>query len=122
MLEFDAQLSRWGITHDGLVDLALLIGTDFNDGVRGIGPKKTLKLVQRHDRIEAMPAEIQKAVGDVAPIRQLYLHPHVTDDYDIAFGEPDIDGLVRFLCDERQFSRARVTDALGRAFRAPLLF
>ena len=49
----------WGITRDALVDLAILVGTDFNEGIKGIGPKKALALVQRYGRIEDMPAEIR---------------------------------------------------------------
>ena len=72
-------------------------------------------------RIEAMPG-IRDAAGDVAPLREIYLQPNVTDDYAIEFRDPDPDGIVRFLCDERAFSRARVTDALARAFPPPGLF
>ena len=122
MLELEAQLRRWNITREGLIDLALLVGTDFNDGVHGIGPKKALALVQRHGRIEDMPSEIRDAVGDVEPLREIYLHPDVTDDYAIDAAEPDIDGVVRFLCDDRQFSRDRVGDALARAFPPRGLF
>ena len=84
--------------------------------MRGIGPKKALALVQKHERIESMPAEIREAVGDVDALRRIYLSPAVTDDYAIRFSEPDRDGIVRFLCAERQFSTERVTDALARAF------
>jgi flap endonuclease-1 len=66
-----------------------------------------------------MPAEIRDAVGDVGSLRQLYLQPETTDDYTMEIREPDPDGIVRFLCDERQFSKERVTDALARAFPAP---
>jgi len=122
LLSLDDQLAAWGITREGLIDLALLVGTDFNDGVHGIGPKKALALVQQHGSIEAMSAEIRDAVGDVTSLRQIYLRPDVTDEYSIEFGEPDLDGIVRFLCDERQFSRDRVTDALARTFPPPGLF
>ena len=122
MLELDAQLQRWGITRDGLIDLAILVGTDFNEGVRGIGPKKALALVQRHGRIEDMPAEVRDAVGEIEPLRAIYRTPDVSDDYAIDFNDPDPDGIVRFLCEERQFSRERVTDALARAFPPPGLF
>ena len=116
VIDLDAQLNMWRISRESLIDLALLVGTDFNDGVHGIGPKKALALVQRHGRIDAMPSNIQEAVGDVAAARRIYLEPDVSDDHDIQFGEPDVDGVMRFLCDERQFSRARVADALARAF------
>jgi len=122
VLDLESQLARWNITREALIDLALLVGTDFNDGVHGIGPKKALKLVQQYGRIEAMPDDVQRAVGEVGPLREIYLHPAVSDAGVIAFGEPDIDGIVKFLCDERQFSRERVTDALARAFPPPRLF
>jgi flap endonuclease-1 len=122
LLSLDDLLAAWSITREGLIDLALLVGTDFNDGVHGIGPKKALALVQQHGSIEAMPAEIRDAAGDVTSLRQIYLRPDVTDEYSIEFGKPDLDGIVRFLCDERQFSRERVTDALARAFPPPGLF
>lgn len=98
------------------------MGTDFNRGVHGIGPKKALALVRRYGRIEAMPSDIQDAVGDVDAIRDLYLRPNVTDDYEMRFAEPDLDGVLRFLCEEHQFSRDRVTAALSRAFPPNRLF
>jgi flap endonuclease-1 len=112
------QLDAWQLTRPQLVDLAILVGTDFNNGVKGIGPKKALRLVQTHGRIEDMPTEVRDAVGDPSPVRDIYLDPAVTDEYSIQFGEPDIDGVIKFLCEERIFSHERVTAALDRAFPA----
>jgi len=120
VIELDRLLAAWGIAREQLVDLAMLVGTDFNEGVRGIGPKKALKLVQQHRRIEAMPAEVRDALGDPADVdevRRIFLRPDVTDDFSVETSEPDLDGIVRFLCDEREFSRERVVAALERAFR-----
>jgi flap endonuclease-1 len=122
MIELDQQLQAWGITREQLIDLAILVGTDFNGGVRGIGPKKALALVRRHGRIEEMPAHVRDAAGDYAAVRALFLQPDVTGDYAIEFREPDTDGVVGFLCDEHQFSRERVVAALERAFPPRLLF
>ena len=122
LIELSAWLDALRITREQLVDLAILVGTDFNDGVRGIGPKKALKLVQTHDRIERMPDEIQQAVGDVDAVRRIYLNPDVTDTYEISPGEPDVQSIVQFLCDEREFSKERVTAALERAFSSPSLW
>src|SRR5256712_3636200 len=63
-IELERLLDGWGISREGLVDLAMLVGTDFNDGIKGIGPKKALTLVQQHGRIENMPEEIRQALGD----------------------------------------------------------
>lgn len=116
----DTLLEGWGITREGLVDLAMLVGTDFNDGIKGIGPKKALALVRQYGRIENMPEEIRAALGDpeiVNEVRRIFLHPDVTDAFEVQAAEPDLDGIVRFLCEEREFSRERVSAALERTFR-----
>jgi flap endonuclease-1 len=118
-IELAALLTALQIDREGLVDLAMLVGTDFNAGVRGIGPKKALKLVQTFRRIEQMPAETRAALGDPAvldEVRRIYLDPDVTDQFDVRSREPDVDGIVSFLCEEREFSRERVIAALERAF------
>ena len=125
MIELDRLLDGWGISREGLVDLALLVGTDFNAGVKGIGPKKALTLVQTHGRIEHMPDTIREALGDpdaVDEVRRIFLEPNVTDAFEVQPAEPDLDGIVRFLCDEHEFSRERVNAALERTFRERTLF
>jgi flap endonuclease-1 len=116
LVELDRLLAVLRITREQLIDLGILVGTDFNDGVKGIGPKKALKLVQEYGRIEQMPGEIQGALDDVNGVRDIYANPPVTDTYDITFGEPDFAAVVEFLCTEREFSKERVTAALERAF------
>jgi flap endonuclease-1 len=124
-IELGPLLHGWGITREALVDLAMLVGTDFNDGIKGIGPKKALTLVRQHGRIENMPEEIRHALGDqeaIDEVRRIFLHPDVTDAFDVQPAEPDLDGIVRFLCDEREFSRERVSAAIDRTFRERALW
>jgi flap endonuclease-1 len=124
-IDLNQLLDGWGITREALVDLAILVGTDFNDGIKGIGPKKALKLMQQYGRIEEMPEEIRSGVGDpetVDEIRRIFLNPVVTDTFDAQPSEPDLDGIVRFLCDEREFSRERVSAAIERTFRERTLW
>jgi flap endonuclease-1 len=119
-------LARWlatlSITHAQLIDLGILVGTDFNDGIKGIGPKKALALVQKHGAIEQMPEAIRDQVGDVDEVRHIYMHPDVTDAFRIDFSDPDDDGVVDFLCRQREFSEERVRAALRRAFSERTLF
>jgi len=110
-------LRHYRLTRQQLIDLAILVGTDFNEGIKGIGPKKALKLVSDFGSIDDMPVEIKEATGpSVAAIREIFLHPEVTDDYSIEFKPPDLDGIIRFLCDDREFSRERVKAALERTY------
>lgn len=117
LIDSAALLEHYRITREQLIDLAILVGTDFNDGVKGVGPKKALKLVSDFGSIDGMPSDIRESLGSsVQEIREIFLKPDVTDDYDVRFKPPDLDGIVRFLCDEREFSRERVTAALERTF------
>ena len=117
LIDSAALLEHYRITREQLIDLAILVGTDFNDGVKGVGPKKALKLVSDFGSIDGMPSDIRESLGSsVQEIREIFLKPNVTDDYDVLFKPPDLDGIVRFLCDEREFSRERVTAALERTF------
>jgi flap endonuclease-1 len=116
VIDCSAMLDHYGITSVQLIDLAILVGTDFNPGIKGIGPKKALKLVRDFGSIENMPPEICNAAGPVTEIRRLFLHPEVTDDYPVEFTPPDRESIIRFLCDEREFSRERVMAALERAY------
>jgi flap endonuclease-1 len=116
----DTLLARHGISRAQLIDLAILVGTDFNQGIKGIGPKKALRLVQQHGVIESMPADIRDGVPEFAEVRRIYLEPETTDQYEIVFNEADEDGVIRFLCEERGFARDRVLGGLKRIRKGPL--
>jgi flap endonuclease-1 len=117
LIDLERMLEALGITHGQLIDLGLLVGTDFHPGVKGIGPKKALALVTRHGAIEHMPSRVRDAfTDDLNRLRQIYLEPEVRDDYRIDSLECDVDAVVHFLCEEHAFGRERVMAALERAF------
>ena len=117
VIDVGRMLDALAITRSQLVDLGLLVGTDFHPGIHGIGPKKALALITRYGAIDHMPANVREAFGsDLARLRRIYLEPEVSDEYDVAPRESDVDGVVRFLCDEHAFGRDRVVAALQRAF------
>ena len=112
-----------GVTRTQLIDIGLLVGTDFHAGVKGTGPKKALHLVTRFGAIEHMPPEVHEAFGNgLDRLREIYLEPPVDDHYSVTPEHCDVDGVVRFLCDEHAFNRDRIAAALERAFRPGKLF
>ena len=108
-------LSHHGITRPQLIDLAILVGTDFNEGVKGVGPKTALKLIREHGRIENLPVKIRSKIPpQFERVRELYLHPATTSDYDLSYGPLREEELFRFLCDQRDFAHKRVETAVQR--------
>jgi flap endonuclease-1 len=121
LIDLQEMLSELHITLEQLVDLAILVGTDFNEGIRGIGPKTALKLIQKYHDLERLPTKTkEKLPQDLETLRSLFLHPEVTNEYDILFSSTNEEGLIKFLCEERGFAIDRANLAIHRMqlFRA----
>jgi len=117
IIELEKVLSSLGISREQLIDMAILIGTDYNpDGVKGIGPKRALEIIKKYGSLEKALKYLPSAEFPVNPlkIRELFLNPEVTDDYELKWHEPDIEGIVDFLCGSFDFSEDRVRKALDR--------
>jgi len=113
-------LEKLGITRGQLVDMAILIGTDYNPkGVEGLGPKKAYRLVKDHGSAEkGIEEEGLEADFDLKSIRGLFLEVEVEEIYSLTWKKPDTEGVIRFLCSERDFSRERVEKALEKLEKA----
>ena len=110
----DELLENHGITHEQLVDLGIMVGTDFHPGIRGIGPKTGLKLIKEHGTIEAVCEVKEKEIPErLEEIRELFLNHPIQGDLPPS-GMVDEEALRGFLIDEREFSERRVTRALDR--------
>ncbi|MEE9237489.1 MAG: flap endonuclease-1 [Thermoplasmata archaeon] len=114
LIDLKANLENIGINREQLVDMAILMGTDFNDGIRGIGPKRALSLIQEHGDLESVMGAKDIAIEDLEEVRQIFLRPRLTDDYQLEWGEPDDEGIIELLCDEFDFSQDRVASALRK--------
>jgi flap endonuclease-1 len=117
LVELDKVLKETGLTHEQLIDVGILIGTDFNpDGIKGLGPKTALKLIKEHGTLENALPHIKNAAFPVEPnlIREVFLHPEVTDDYTLEWKEVDVGGIVDFLVRQKDFSEDRVRKAVEK--------
>lgn len=111
-------LAALGVTREQLVDMALLIGTDFNEGVKGIGPKKALAVIKKHGSLEPALAELGVDIESKDEVRRIFLEPRVVDDVTLTFRDPDPDGVRAMLCEEHDFSRDRIDAALTKFIEA----
>ena len=110
-------LKQNDISREQLVDLAIMIGTDYHPGVKGVGPKTGLKLIKQYGTIEAVCEAKDKELPErLAEIREIFLnHPAVeVDDDALQQGQVDRKGLIQFLQTERQFSQRRMDQAFEK--------
>jgi len=116
VVELSRVLLDLGISREQLIDLGILIGTDYNpDGVRGVGPKTALKMLREQESIDRILPSLQvEFPEDPLKIRRIFLNPEVTENYSIEWREPNPEEVVQFLCRERDFSEERVRNAVER--------
>ncbi|TLZ51633.1 MAG: flap endonuclease-1 [Methanobacteriota archaeon] len=115
VIDLAVMLRELGLTRRQLIEAAILVGTDFNEGVRGVGPKTAVKLLREHGSLEALPAKIRDPLPpNVDEIRGYFLEPEVDASPEIRTARLDPEGVVRFLVDERGFTSDRVRAAVER--------
>jgi flap endonuclease-1 len=98
------------LTREQLIEIGILVGTDFNPGVEGVGAKTGLKIVQKGGFTQKLKEK--QPDFDPAPVIDMFLHPPVTDDYAIATVHPDTEAIRKMLCDGYDFSVDRVNKAM----------
>ncbi len=116
-VDLNETLTKLEITRTQLIDIAILIGTDYNpDGIRGLGPKTALKLIKEHGTIQNAQPHIKNATFPVDPqrIRDVFLNPEVTDNYKIKFKPPDTNGIIDFMVRRHDFTEDRVKKAIEK--------
>lgn len=117
-VRLDEALDSLEITREQLVDIAILIGTDFNEGIKGIGPKKALKLIKKNKDLESVIAEKGFEIEEFGEIRNIFLSPDVTDEYEISLGKIQKEKVAQMLVNDYEFSEGRVKSALDKVITA----
>lgn len=120
MIETQKTLDALEITREELIDVGILIGTDFNpNGFERIGPKTAIKLIKQYSRLEDIP-QIQEQLQEIdyEQIRQIFLNPQVSYVNEIIFNEVDYEKITNYLVKERSFSEDRVQSTLNRLKKA----
>lgn len=108
-------LSALSVTREQLVDMAVLMGTDFNEGIKGIGPKKALAIIRKAGDLEHVISEGKlKVPEEFNDIRRLFLEPDVADDYRLSWGRVDGESVRRIMCDKHGFSVDRIDSILAK--------
>lgn len=113
VIDLDENLRALGLTREQLIDAAILVGTDFNPGVRGLGPRTAVRRIREWASLDTAPPDIRTQLpANLEEIRDFFQTPPVAEDVDLARTRPNPEAIRRFLCDDRNFSRERVDAAL----------
>ena len=120
-------LEQLKITREQLVEMGILIGTDFFEGIKGIGQHKALELIQKYGTIETMvkekisigKTEIDVNLEMVNQIKDIFLKPDVKKDYPrLKWDKIQFEKIEELLVEQHNFSENRVKNALERLRKA----
>jgi flap endonuclease-1 len=115
VINLDEVLKELEITREQLIILGMLVGTDYNIGVKGIGPKKALKYVKENKNLESIINGLSWTEDvDINEVFDFFMNPIVTEDYNIEWKKPDVDKIIKFMVDEHNFSQERVEKTIDK--------
>ncbi|CAG5026654.1 unnamed protein product [Parnassius apollo] len=122
----DQVLNGLELNQNEFIDLCILLGCDYCGSIRGIGPKRAIELIKQHRSMEEVLRNIDTNKyqppenWDFENARRLFLEPEVKDpkDIEMKWTDPDEEGLVKFLCGDKQFNEDRVRNGAKKLIKA----
>ncbi|KAH8372992.1 hypothetical protein KR009_009612 [Drosophila setifemur] len=126
--EFSYEKLLEGLSINGreFIDLCILLGCDYCESIKGIGPKRAIELINTYRDIETIIDNLDTNKYTLPEnwnykvARELFIEPEVAnaEAIDLKWTEPDEEGLVKFLCGERQFSEDRVRNGAKKLLKS----
>ena len=118
-IELKKVLKELGLTQDQLIHLGILVGTDFNvGGIKGIGPKKALKLLRENKDMNKVYKDF-KVNFEWEEIYKIFHQLNVKKDYKLEFKGINHQKIHELLVEEHDFSETRVDNILEKVSKKP---
>ncbi|XP_034256035.1 flap endonuclease 1-like isoform X1 [Thrips palmi] len=119
-------LEELELTHSEFIDLCILLGCDYCDSIRGIGPKRAIDLIKQHRNIETIIKNLdlkKYSLPENWPFqeaRRLFMEPQVADPetLQLKWTDPDEEALVKYLCGDKNFNEERVRNGAKKLAKA----
>ena len=114
VIDLNDTLKKLGVNQKQLIVLAILVGTDYNpEGIKGIGPKKALKLVKERNDYNKMFSELN-ADFDWKEIYELFENMDVLKKYKIKWESINAKKIRSILVDKHEFNEERVDKVISK--------
>lgn len=124
-IHLDKVLAELELNQAQFIDLCILLGCDYCESIRGIGPKRAIELIKKHKSIDSILENLDSKYSPpedwiYQQARNLFLNPEATDpaNIDLQWKEPDVEGLIKFLCGSNMFNEERVRNGAKKLAKA----
>ena len=123
---YDRVLNELEMSHEQFVDLCILLGCDYCDSIRGIGPKRAFELIKQHKSIEEILKHIDTKKYTVPAdwvykeARALFLSPDVTaaDEVVLKWTDPNEEEIVEFMVKKKGFNEERIRNGVKKIMKS----
>ncbi len=117
MIDLNETLNSLEINRADLIHIGLLIGTDFNDGIKGVGPKTALKIVKEQKSLDDILSYVKEKYDyefevDAEEVEELFMNPAYAP-VDLKWSEIDGENVIKLLVDDHDFSEDRVSKIIN---------
>ncbi|XP_053985945.1 flap endonuclease 1 isoform X2 [Hylaeus volcanicus] len=115
---FDKVLEELQLSHDEFIDLCIMLGCDYTSSIKGVGPKRAIELIKTHRSLEKIIENLDTKKYPIPEdwnykqARLLFQSP------ELKWTDPDEEGLVKFLCGDKQFNEERVRNGAKKLYKA----
>ncbi|KAI7880589.1 FEN-1 nuclease [Lichtheimia hyalospora FSU 10163] len=117
-VHLDKALEGLGLSHEEFIDLCIMLGCDYVDSIKGVGPARAYSLIKEHKTIDEALKHLPEKLRDNVPqdwkydeARELFRVPDVlpsTDNVQLKWELPDVEAIVDFMVKEKGFSEDRI--------------
>eukprot|EP01064_Diplonema_japonicum_P009249 TRINITY_DN1670_c1_g2_i1.p1 TRINITY_DN1670_c1_g2~~TRINITY_DN1670_c1_g2_i1.p1 ORF type:complete len:390 (+),score=100.59 TRINITY_DN1670_c1_g2_i1:69-1238(+) len=128
ILEFHIQavLESLEMDQDQFIDMCILLGCDYCPRIPGIGPVRALQGIRKFKTIEAFIESLDAEKHPLpvpypfAEARKLFKDPevHPGKDLQVVFSNPDEEGLLKFMVEEKKFNKERILSGIAKLKKA----
>lgn len=124
-IRLEETLNALNLTQEQLIMMGLLVGTDYNEGVRGVGPKTALKIMTEIGikDLDSLKEYIKTKYNaefpeDINEMYEFFLKPTSESVPKPLFGMPNPEAIRKMLVDEHDFAADRIDGMLTNIEKA----
>ncbi|KAG2220590.1 hypothetical protein INT45_002612 [Circinella minor] len=116
-IHLDKALEGLEMDKNQFTDLCILLGCDYVDSIKGVGPTRAYSLIKEHKSIEKAIEHLPEKLRENVPqdwkypdARELFIKPDVKPgkEVELKWEAPDVEAVVDFMVKDKGFSEERI--------------